>query len=59
MEMKDIERVDAAAGYTARAALEIGEAVAAGIAEGFELNNEKARKAAAGITDGIGLNYGA
>ncbi len=57
--MKDIERVDAAAGYTARAALEIGEAVAAGIAEGFELNNEKARKAAAGITDGIGLNYGA
>lgn len=58
LEMTDIERVDAAAGYTARAMLEIGEA-AAGIAEGFGLNNEKARKAAAGIADGIGLNYGA
>ncbi len=57
--MTDIERVDAAAGYTARAALEIGEAAAAGIAEGFGLNNEKARKAAAGIADGIRLNYGA
>ncbi len=59
LEMTDIERVDAAAGYTARAALEIGEAAAAGIAEGFGLNNEKARKAAAGIADGIRLNYGA
>lgn len=59
LEMTDIERADAAAGYTARAALEIGEAAAAGIAEGFGLNNEKARKAAAGIADGIGLNYGA
>lgn len=54
-----IREADAAAGYTARAALEIGEAAAAGIAEGFGLNNEKARKAAAGIADGIGLNYGA
>lgn len=38
LEMTDIERVDAAAGYTARAALEIGEAAAAGIAAGFGLH---------------------
>ena len=38
LEMTDIERVDAAAGYTARAALEIGEAAAAGIADGIGLN---------------------
>lgn len=41
LEMTDIERVDAAAGYTAREMLEVGEAIAAG------------------IMDGIGLNYGA
>ncbi len=38
LEMTDIERVDAAAGYTARASLEIGEAAAAGIAEGLGLH---------------------
>lgn len=41
-----IWEADTAAGYTARAALEIGEAAAAGIVEGFGLNNEKARKGA-------------
>lgn len=38
LEMTDIERVDAAAGYTARAALEIGKAAAAGIAAGMGLH---------------------
>lgn len=37
LEMTDIERVDAAAGYTARAALEIREAVADGFAAGLGL----------------------
>lgn len=38
LEMTEIERVDAAAGYTARQALEIGEAAAAGIAAGFGIH---------------------
>lgn len=38
LEMTDIEKVDAAAGYTARAALKIGEAAAAGIAAGIGLH---------------------
>lgn len=38
LEMTDIERVDAAAGYTARAALEIGKAAAVGIADGLGLH---------------------
>lgn len=38
LEMTDIEKADAAAGYTARAALKIGEAAAAGIAAGIGLH---------------------
>lgn len=38
LEMTDIERVNAAAGYTARAALEIGKVAAAGIAAGMGLH---------------------
>ena len=36
--LTDIDRVDAAAGYTARAALEIGKAAAVGIADGLGLH---------------------
>ena len=38
LEMTDIERVDAAAGYTAREMLEVGKAAAAGIAAGLGLH---------------------
>ena len=45
LEMTDIEKIDAAAGLTAREGLEIGKAFAAGIA--------------AGIAETQNLNYGA
>lgn len=38
IEMTDIEKADAAAGYTAREMLKIGEAIAAGIADAIGLH---------------------